>query len=168
LFGTFTQFLNIIGTLLILVMAIAVNADVFSRNAFNHALPGVIEFIGLVIVAIVFLQMANTLREDRHVSNDILVQLIQPSHPRLASAFYATFYVIGAILMALIVWFVWPIFIENYTRGYYRGTAGLLELATWPFIAPIIIGSAATAVQFLLLAWRAWRRGTAPAQGRSE
>jgi hypothetical protein len=78
------------------------------------------------------------------------------------------FYVIGAILMALIVWFVWPIFIENYTRGYYRGTAGLLELATWPFIVPIIIGSAVTAIQFLLLAWRAWLRGAVAAQGRSE
>ena len=35
-FGTFTAALNVIGTVLIVAMAIAVNADVFGRNAFNH------------------------------------------------------------------------------------------------------------------------------------
>ena len=46
-FGSATRALNILGTLLILVVAIAVNADVTGRNLFNHPLPGVLEFIGL-------------------------------------------------------------------------------------------------------------------------
>jgi TRAP-type C4-dicarboxylate transport system permease small subunit len=157
--------LNVIGTLLILVMALAVNADVTGRVLFNHPLPGVLEFIGLAIVAIVFLQMANTLREDRHVSNDILVQLIARSRPRLAAALYATFHVIGAALMALIVWFVWPILGENYVGGYFRGTAQVVEIPVWPFMAAIIIGAAATMIQFLLLAWRDLRRAAGRSQG---
>ena len=60
-FRLFTQALNIAGTILILLMAISVNLDVFGRNAFNQPIPGVNEFIGLSIVAVVFLQMANTL-----------------------------------------------------------------------------------------------------------
>ena len=60
-------------------MAVAVNADVIGRNVFNHPIPGVVEFLGLSIVAIVFLQMANTLREGRHVSNDLLTQLMSRS-----------------------------------------------------------------------------------------
>ena len=160
MFGRFTQLLNVVGTLLILAMAIAVNADITGRNVFNNPLPGVLEFVGLAIVAIVFLQMANTLREDRHVSNDILVQLMSNLRPRLVAAMYALFHLIGAILMALIVWFVWPILVENYVGGFYRGTANVIEIPNWPFIAAIVIGAAATAIQFLLFAWHAFRQAS--------
>jgi hypothetical protein len=59
-FGIFTMVLNIVGTLLIIVMAVAVNADILGRELFNRPIAGVTEFVGLAIVAIVFLQMANT------------------------------------------------------------------------------------------------------------
>ena len=153
-FGTATRVLNVIGTVLILAMAVAVNADVAGRNLFNHPLPGVLEFVGLAIVAIVFLQMANTLREDRHVSNDILMIHVTTTWPRVSAAFYAAFHLIGAALMGLIVWFVWPIVAENYAGGYYKGTAGLIQIPTWPFLAAVVIGAGATGVQFLLFAWR--------------
>jgi TRAP-type C4-dicarboxylate transport system permease small subunit len=159
-FGSATRALNIFGTLLILVMVLAVNADVAARNLVNRSLPGVLEFIGLSIVAIVFLQMANTLREDRHVANDILVRLVARAWPRLAAALYAIFYLIGAVLMALIVWFVWPILRDNYLGGYYRGTAEVIEIPIWPFDVAVIVGAAATAIQFLLLAWRAFGRAS--------
>jgi TRAP-type C4-dicarboxylate transport system permease small subunit len=161
LFGRVTQALNVIGTLLILAMAIAVNADVAGRNVFNHPIPGVVEFLGLSIVAIVFLQMANTLREGRHVSNDLLTQLISRSRPRLNAAIYATFHGIGALLMALIALYVWPIFASNYTGGYYRGTTGLVEIPIWPFMAAVLVGALATAIQFLLLMVEDIRRATA-------
>jgi TRAP-type C4-dicarboxylate transport system permease small subunit len=165
-FGRVTQALNIVGTLLILAMAIAVNADVAGRNLFNHPIPGVVEFLGLAIVAIVFLQMANTLREGRHVSNDLLTQLISGSRPRLRAAIYASFYASGAVLMILIVIYVWPTFLSNYTNGYYRGTTGVVEIPIWPFMAAIVIGAAATAVQFLLLMVRDIRRAVAGVDAR--
>ena len=84
-FGTVTRVLNVGGTVLILLMAIAVNADVIGRDFFNHPIPGVLEFISWSIVAIVFLQMANTLREGRHVSNDILMSVVIKTRPRLAA-----------------------------------------------------------------------------------
>src|SRR5688572_25335467 len=85
-FRRFTQALNVAGTILILLMAIAVNFDVGGRDFFNQPIPGVNEFIGLSIVAVVFLQMANTLHEARHVSNDIIIRLIATSHPRISAA----------------------------------------------------------------------------------
>jgi len=157
-FGGLTRALNVLGTALILAMVIAVNADIVGRNLFNHPLPGVLEFVGLSIVAIVFLQMANTLREDRHVSNDILMHVVAAWRPRLAAVFYASFFLIGALLMALIVWFVWPIVVENYEHGYFKGTTGVIEIPTWPFLAAVVVGAAATTVQFLLLAWRTLAR----------
>jgi TRAP-type C4-dicarboxylate transport system permease small subunit len=165
LFGTFTRVLNVVGTLLILAMALVVNADVIGRNLLLYPLPGVLEFVGLSIVAIVFLQMANTLREDRHVANDVLMRLVGDARPRVAAALYAAFYLIGALLMAVIVYFVWPIVLDNYYGGFYRGTAGVIEIPTWPFIAAVVVGAAATAIQYLLLAWRAFAQafGRVPA-----
>lgn len=153
-FGQITQAFNIIGTLLILVMAVAVNADVIGRNVFNHPIAGVLEFIGLSIVAVVFLQMANTLREDRHVSNDVFFRMIAVTRPRLAAAINSVFNLIGAVLMALIVVYVWPMVIENYEGNYYAGTAAVIEIPIWPFMAIIVLGAATTAIQFLVDAWR--------------
>jgi TRAP-type C4-dicarboxylate transport system permease small subunit len=157
-FGNLTGILNVIGTLLILIMAVAVNADVLGRNLLLRPLPGVLEFVGLSIVAIVFLQMANTLREDRHVANDVLIRALEAVQPRLAAALYAGFYIIGAALMALIVWFVWPILLDNYTGAFYRGTQGVVEIRVWPFMAAVVLGAAVTAVQYLALAWQAFVR----------
>jgi TRAP-type C4-dicarboxylate transport system permease small subunit len=161
-FDALTRVLNVIGTVLILVMAVAVNADVIGRDFFNHPIPGVLEFIGLSIVAIVFLQLANTLREARHVSNDLLTQLIVRSHPRLVFALYGSFNLIGAVLMALIVFYIWPLLVQNYVGGYYSGTAGVIEIPIWPFMATVVVGAAVTCVQFLLFAWRDVERARAP------
>ena len=162
-FRLFTQILNVTGTILILAMALAVNFDVLGRDLFNHPIPGVTEFIGLSIVAVVFLQMANTLQEDRHVSNDIFIRLIHKTHPRLSAGLYGAFHVIGALLMVVIVVFVWPILVEHYREGYYAGTAHVVEIPIWPVIATVVIGSAATAVQFLIDAARLARRAWHPA-----
>jgi TRAP-type C4-dicarboxylate transport system permease small subunit len=152
-FGAFTQALNIVGTVLILIMAVAVNADVFGRNAFNRPIAGVLEFIGLSIVAVVFLQIANTLRERRHVSNDVFILMLAASRPRLAATLHTAFDTIGALLMATIVVYVWPIVVEAYRGGYYAGTAEVIEIPIWPFTAVVVLGALTTAVQFLIDAW---------------
>lgn len=157
-FDGLTRVLNIIGTVLILAMAVAVNADVIGRNFFNHPIPGVFEFIGLSIVAIVFLQLANTLREGRHVANDLLTQLIAHSRPRFVVALYGVFNLIGAAMMALIVYYIWPLLVQNYVGGYYSGTAGVVEIPIWPFMFTVVIGAAVTCIQFLLFAWRDFQR----------
>ena len=157
-FGIITQALNVIGTLLILSMVVAVNADVIGRDFFNHPVPGVVEFLGLSIVAIVFLQMANTLREGRHVSNDLLLQLISRKRPRVEAGFYAVFNLLGAILFALIVIYVWPYFMQNWTNGYFRGTTGVVQIPIWPFQVALVVGSVVTALQFIVLAWQHLKR----------
>jgi TRAP-type C4-dicarboxylate transport system permease small subunit len=153
-FRQFTQALNVAGTMLILLMALSVNLDIIGRDFFNHPIPGVNEFIGLSIVAVVFLQMANTLQEDRHVSNDIFIRLIAGSHPGLSAAVYSAFHLVGALLMGIVVIYVWPIMLENYHGNYYAGTAGVVEISIWPFMAVIVIGAATTVVQFLIDSWR--------------
>ena len=155
-FGTLTMALNAIGTALILVMAVAVNVDILGRELFRRPVPGVTEFLGLSIVAVVFLQMANTLREDRHVSNDLIMVWVGRSRPRVARFFYGLFHLIGALLMAFIVRYVWPNFLENYAGDYYKGTAGIIEIPVWPFMLIVLIGGGTAVIQYLLLAWHDW------------
>jgi TRAP-type C4-dicarboxylate transport system permease small subunit len=156
-FGRFTVGLSIVGTVLIIIMAIAVNVDIIGRDFFNHPMAGVTEFLGLSIVAVVFLQMANTAREGRHINNDLIIAAVSQRNPRLAKLFYGLFELIAAVLFALIVWFVWPNFIDNYRGGYFKGTTGYIEIPLWPFIGIVLIGAAAAAIQHLLLAGRELR-----------
>lgn len=159
-----TMALNVVGTVLIIAMALAVNADILGRELFNRPIAGVTEFVGLAIVAVVFLQMANTLREERHVSNDLIMAWIGRSHPRVARFCYALFHLIGALLMSLIAWYVFPIFAENYRGDYYKGTAGVIEIPVWPFMLVVLIGAAATVIQYLVLAGHEFRWAFAPAR----
>jgi TRAP-type mannitol/chloroaromatic compound transport system permease small subunit len=160
-FGKITIALNAVGTVLILVMAVAVNADIFGREAFNRPVPGVTEFLGLSIVAVVFLQMANTLREGRHVNNDIILAAVAKRSPRFAAFCYGVFHLIGATLMGFIVRYVFPIFRENYEGGFYKGTAGVIEIPVWPFMLVVLIGALATVGQYLVLAANEFRRAFA-------
>jgi TRAP-type mannitol/chloroaromatic compound transport system permease small subunit len=153
-FGTFTIALNAVGTVLILVMAVAVNVDILGRELFKQPVPGVTEFLGLSIVAVVFLQMANTLREERHVSNDLILAAVARRRPRVAAFFYGLFHLIGATLMGFIAWYVFPILRENYEGDFYKGTAGVIELPVWPFMLVVLIGALATIGQYLILAGR--------------
>ena len=72
------------------------------------------------------------------------------------------FHVIGAFLMVIIVIYVWPMFVENYQGGYYAGTAGIVEIKVWPFMAVVVVGSATTAVQFLIDGWWLVQRAFGP------
>ena len=157
-FGRITQVLNIIGTVLILVMAVAVNADVIGRDVFNHPIAGVLEFIGHSIVAVVFLQMANTLRENRHISNDIFIRMAGATWPRTVAGMNAVFHLIGAALMFMIVIYVCPNMRANYVGNFYAGTAGVIEIPIWPFMAVVVLGAATTMVQFFIDAWNQFLR----------
>lgn len=157
-FGRLTVGLSMIGTVLIVIMAIGVNADILGRDLFSHPVAGVTEFLGLAIVAVVFLQLANTAREERHISNDLIMSAVAVHYPRFATVVYGVFHLAGALLFVLIVWFVVPKLIENYDGNYYKGTAGYIEIPIWPFQGTVVVGAAAAAVQYLLLAWREFSR----------
>jgi TRAP-type C4-dicarboxylate transport system permease small subunit len=102
--------------------------------------------------------MANTLREDRHISNDLMISFVARTHPRIARLFYGLCHLAGALLLALIVWYVLPILKSNYEGDFYLGTPGLAEVRVWPFMLAVLLGALATATQYAILAWREFRR----------
>jgi hypothetical protein len=96
------------------------------------------------------------------------MQAIGVQHPRIAYAFYGLFNLIGASLMALIVWFVSPMVWEMYQAGYYKGTAGVIEIPIWIFVVPVVVGGAATSIQYLLFAAREFVRAFAEQEARPQ
>lgn len=150
-FGRLTTVMNIVGTAWIVVMSVLVVVDVIGLAAFSVTVPAVKEFIQLSIPGIVFLQLANTLREDRHVSSDVIMQIVRTKRPRVAALFYAVFNAVGAGLMGLMGVLMYPKAMQAYVEGFTRGAQGVATLPEWPSMALVVLGSLVMAVQYFLL-----------------
>jgi TRAP-type mannitol/chloroaromatic compound transport system permease small subunit len=138
------------GTIVIFAVMILVNADVVGRYFFNRPIAGVAELVSLSIVAIVFLQLAHTLRIERFIRSDVLIGRLLVVLPRLGYAVQAFHHAVGAVLCALLFWYVWPQFVESYVEGDYVGSLGVFQAPKWPVELIVLIGSGLCAVQFVL------------------
>jgi TRAP-type mannitol/chloroaromatic compound transport system permease small subunit len=150
LFGRLTAVLNLVGTVWIVVITVLVVVDVVGLAAFSAPVPAVKELIQLSIPGIVFLQLANTLREDRHVSSDVLMQIVKTKRPRVAAFFYALFNLIGAGLMGLMAILMYPKAMQAYLEGFTRGAQGVATLPEWPSMALVVLGAMVMAIQYFL------------------
>ena len=148
--GSITFILNALGAVGILAMVVVVNVDVFGRGFFNQPLPGVAEFVGLAIVAIVWLQAADTLRHKRFIRSDVLFNALATRKPVFARFLTLLFDLNGLVIVGLIFYFSIPLFQQSLERGYYRGTPGVMTIPVWPIKLLILIGCAALFVQILL------------------
>ncbi len=156
-FGKLTSAMNMVGTIWIVVMTILVVADVIGLNLFRQSVPAVKEFIQLSMPGIVFLQLANTLREDRHVSSDVFINKLRRGSPRVASFTYGVFNLIGMALMLFLSYKIFPKAEQAYVEGFTRGHAGIMTLPEWPSMALVVFGAAIMGLQYLLLSARDFR-----------
>jgi TRAP-type C4-dicarboxylate transport system permease small subunit len=146
--------LNAVGTLIIFGLMAMINWDVWQREIANKPIHGVPEMIELLIVAIVFLQLGDATRSGRLTRSDGLFNLLLDRRPKIGRAMGATFDLLGAVFMGLIVYGTWPIFIEAYEKDLYTGNIGVFTAPTWPVKGIIVIGSLMVMVQFVAFAWR--------------
>jgi len=149
IFGAITFALNVFGTLGILAMVVIVNLDVFGRALFNFPLPGVAEFVGLAIVAIVWAQAADTLRRHRFIRSDIFLNRAAKRYPRLGVVMSVIFDLNGMIITGVIFYFSLPLLTQSIERGYFRGTQGVFTIPVWPVKVMVLVGCAALFIQFL-------------------
>ena len=148
--NSLTQGLNVLGSSLIMALMILVVADVAGRNFFGSPLNGVPEIVTLSIVAIVFLQVPQSLRENRIPKSDGLRMMIAVRYPRTARAMETLFDLAGAAVMAVIVWSTWPLLVKAWARNDFIGAIGEFTAPTWPIKAIIILGASVLILQFLL------------------
>ncbi len=147
-----TTVLNVAGTLLILAIMVLVNADVIGRSAFHAPVSGVPEMVSMSIVAIVFLQLAQTFRSGRLTRTEAVLNLLRARAPRLSDALEILF-ALGAVVL---IWQLFSasrgLFVKAWTRGTFEGTIGDFTMPIWPVKLIILIGCLALIAQLVLFA----------------
>lgn len=151
--GTVTGVLNAIGTVWIFFLMVLINSDVVGRAAFSKPVLGVPEMVQFSIVGIVFLQLAHTLRIGALTRSDVLIGALLRRRPRLGHALQVVYHLTGAVLFALIFKTTWPLMIRAFQDGDFFGATGVFTLVIWPLKVIMLVGAAATGLQFLALAW---------------
>ena len=152
------QALNALGTLWIVALMLLINTDVLGRNLFDSPVRGVTELVSLSIVGIVFLQLADTLHSGRITRADVLLQGLQKNRPVLAALLHAFFHLVGAVLMATILWAAWPSLMESIQIREYVGAIGDFTAPVWPVRVVTLVGLSATLMTFIFLALADVRR----------
>lgn len=153
-FSQFVAFLNSVGGVLIFGLVIMINLDIFSRFLFNSPIDGVTELVELSIVAIVFLQLGDAVRNGRLTRSDGLYAKIKEKKPRVGHAMGLFFDLAGAVFFATLVAGSLPRFIDAWERGYYSGNKGIVVIPVWPVRLIIVIGAITVILVFLGLVRR--------------
>ena len=145
-----TNFLNVIGTLLIVAVMLLVNADVIGRVMFNSPVSGVPEIVSMSIVAIVFLQVAQAFRKGRLTRTEAVLDFVEKRAPRLRVFMELIFSCAAIALIWQLFWASQPLFMKSWVRNTYEGTVGDFTAPIWPVKLIILIGCAALLVQLVL------------------
>jgi TRAP-type C4-dicarboxylate transport system permease small subunit len=153
-FSGFVAGLNSVGGVLIFGLVVMINLDILSRFLFNAPIDGVTELVELSIVAIVFLQLADAVRNGRLTRSDGLYNKIKARNPRLGHILGAFFDLAGAAFFMTLIAGSIPRFIDAWERGYYSGNKGIIVIPVWPVRLIIVIGAITVVIVFLGLVRR--------------
>ena len=148
-FSRFVAGLNSIGGVLIFGLVVMINLDIASRFLFNAPIDGVTELVELSIVAIVFLQLGDAVRNGRLTRSDGLYKKIKEKNPRLGHILGAFFDLAGAAFFTTLIAGSVPRFIDAWERGYYSGNKGIVVIPVWPVRLIIVIGAVTVVFVFL-------------------
>ena len=139
----------------VLVMAVLVNIDVFGRWLFNAPMAGTLELTEMGIVAIVYLGLAYAIRTRRLTRSDALLGLLERrGRTGISQSLRLAFNAAGILVFAIIAWGQVPRLIDAWSRGYYKGNVGVFTAPTWPLETITLLGAAAAAAQFAVMAFR--------------
>ena len=150
-FSLLVAALNSVGGVLIFALVVIINVDIASRFLFNAPIDGVTELVELSIVAIVFLQLSDAVRNGRLTRSDGLFAKIRSSSPRVGHVMAILFDLAGAAFFATLVAGSVPRFVDAWERGYYAGNQGIVVIPVWPVRLVIVIGAVTVILVFLSL-----------------
>jgi TRAP-type C4-dicarboxylate transport system permease small subunit len=136
--------LNGSATVLVMALVALICADVLGRTLFNAPLPGVVEGVRVVIVVMLWLQVAYTLRLGRHMRSGVILARLGPGGQRAVLVLNA---IAGAALFAIIGWYGWEEFALSWETGEFEGSD--LRIPVWPMWLAVALGATLTAVQYL-------------------
>lgn len=163
-FGALVLASDLLASVWILGLMLLMVADVFMRFALNAPIAGVNEIMEISIVAMLYMQVTQALRDNRHTRSAAFHGLVTSRNPRAAHLMSASFAAGGALLMAAILWGAVPRVLEAYRSGYTIGTRGIFIVPEWPVGLVIVFGCSLMAIQFALLVLAAMRARRAAAR----
>lgn len=140
---------NVVGVVLIWVMAALMCIDVLSRNILSRPIPGVSDLVASAVVLIVFLQLASAVRNDRLTRADFLFSPLQSRSPLSGRVLSLVFNIIGIAVCIGIAYWTIPRLSNAWTRNEFVGNVGIMTFPRWPMPAVVLFGSVLAALQFL-------------------
>jgi len=149
--------MNALGTVWIFLLMVLINSDILGRELFHAPVRGTTELLALSIVGIVFLQLGHALMSGRMTRSDMVIENLLIARPRFGRAMQGFFNLLGVVFLAIIFWGSLALFEEAIEIGEYVGAVGDFTAPTWPIRLLILIGSAATGLQYLIMAWQDFR-----------
>lgn len=160
-------FMNAVGSIFIVVIMAMICVDIFSRFIFDHPLSGVKELTEIIIVGVVFLQLAHATRLGKLTRSDAAYGILMRRRPRAAHGLSVVYDLASSFLLGVIAWGTWPKFITAWELDYYVGNVGVFTFPEWPIWLLVVIGSTIISLQFFLLAVQHIRDGLSPTQTES-
>ncbi len=151
LFMSLVGGMNAAGSCWIVVLMLLINAEAISRSAFNAPIIGVIEMIEISIIGIVFMQLADSLRQGVLTRSDGLFNQVMRRKPVAGRVMAVATCAFGAVFMILITWGSIPFFIESWDNDYYIGVDGMFTAPVWPVALIIVFAVIVTMIQFLVM-----------------
>jgi TRAP-type mannitol/chloroaromatic compound transport system permease small subunit len=103
-------------------------------------------------VAVLYLQLAYTLRTGRMTRSDAFHFRLIHRRPRIGHATSLLFHLAGAALALAIMIGAWPKWLTAWREGFYVGIIGVFSFPEWPLLLIIFCGCALLLLQFALLA----------------
>ncbi|MSQ21137.1 MAG: TRAP transporter small permease [Betaproteobacteria bacterium] len=152
-YGHLLSVLSALGTAWIFFLMLVILGDVIGRGAFGRPILGVPEMVQFSIVGIVFLQLPATLRTGGLTRSDVLLGALLSNRPRAGHGASFFFNLIGIVVFTIIFATTWPLMQSAFANSEFYGSTGVFQIPTGPLKVIILIGTAAMAIQFLLMAW---------------
>jgi TRAP-type C4-dicarboxylate transport system permease small subunit len=150
LFSRFLRILALAGGVVLLVLMLFTDLDIFLRFVFNNPFSGSVEFTEYMMAAIVFLSIAYCGWTGGHISVDLLDKLLNRPSLRLLPAIMSF---AGAALFAAIAWQSTRETITTIDQ-----VSNMLQWPHYPFRFTVAFGSAVFALVMLIQGVQALRR----------
>jgi len=136
-----TALASMVGTAGILAIMLLISFDVIGRFAFGRPIAGVPEIVAMSILAIVFLQIADTLARGKLTRSDALIGFLGRRYRRTSLVVDALMHAAGVVLVGILITAFYPLFLRSYGRGETIGTVGQFIAPIWPVHLVVLVGS---------------------------
>jgi C4-dicarboxylate transporter, DctM subunit len=138
--------LNAAGVVWVFALMLLISADIIARTVFDDPIAGVTEMVSLSLVACVFLQLAHAVLHSRLMRVEMFLMPLERRAPAAASAWRASYALLGSALLVALVLGSWPDLTSAWTSSEFAGVEGIFTIPVWPIKLLIVAGSGIAAV----------------------